>query len=74
MQFQQVHDYIDRHFTEHLLKIQEFLRIRSTRDGLNLNVAARWVAEFLRSLGARPELVGPENAPGRKRCQEPFSP
>jgi acetylornithine deacetylase/succinyl-diaminopimelate desuccinylase-like protein len=63
MQFQQVHDYIDRHFTEHLLKIQEFLRIRSTRDGLNLNVAARWVAEFLRSLGARPELVGPENAP-----------
>jgi acetylornithine deacetylase/succinyl-diaminopimelate desuccinylase-like protein len=58
-----VHDYIDRHFPEHLAQTQEFLRIPSTAADAGRSEAARWVEHFLHSLGARPERAGPEKAP-----------
>jgi acetylornithine deacetylase/succinyl-diaminopimelate desuccinylase-like protein len=63
MPAEQVHKHIDRSFPAHLAAIREFLRIPSAATDSSLSRAACWLADFVRSIGGLPELIGPKQAP-----------
>jgi acetylornithine deacetylase/succinyl-diaminopimelate desuccinylase-like protein len=57
---QDVHDYIDRHFDEHVAKIQTFLRQPSvSAQSLGIKETAQMVVEMLKEIGAKDAALVP---------------
>lgn len=64
MSIESIHKYIDKKFSLHLKKTQEFLRIPSvSTDKKGLQTAAAWLKEYISSMGGRVQCVGQQDAP-----------